>query len=207
MSETARGSRYTTEITSTLISRGGQWRYATELDYRRAVEYGAIPEHQAVMLILGLRPVYDLSDSHQYSPALRDVLKALRDTAAFKSLGFMGVRTIPEVFALAIAAGVEPPIAFLQSAANFVSEGTKTDLAVRRDRSKQASATAKLRYAKDKDGRQQAKAHVLELWQAWQQSPHLYASASAFARDMLDKFEVLGSQQVVERWAREWRKG
>lgn len=69
--------------------------------------------------------------------------------------------------------------------------------------SARASARAQLRHAKDP--KRQAKDFVRECWIAWQAAPQTYASASAFARAMLDKFpELLTSEVVVTRWVRQW---
>ena len=54
------------------------------------------------------------------------------------------------------------------------------------------------------DPKQKDKAMVRECWDAWQKQPDRYRGKAAFARDMLDKFENLESQPVIERWCREW---
>ena len=54
------------------------------------------------------------------------------------------------------------------------------------------------------DPKQAAKQQAKECWDAWQRRPTQYKSKSAFARDMLDKFESLESQRVIERWCKEW---
>jgi hypothetical protein len=54
------------------------------------------------------------------------------------------------------------------------------------------------------DPKQAAKYQVKECWNHWQKNQHSYKSKSSFARDMLDKHEVLGSQRVIERWCKEW---
>jgi hypothetical protein len=52
-----------------------------------------------------------------------------------------------------------------------------------------------------------AKKFVESCWKEWEQTPEKYADATAFARDMLDKFpDVLTSEVVVTRWVRNWRK-
>lgn len=69
-------------------------------------------------------------------------------------------------------------------------------------------ARAKLRYEKDADGKQKAKAGVKNWWLAWRGNPTLYASSAAFARAMLDKYpDHLTSQPVIEGWVRQWRRG
>ena len=70
--------------------------------------------------------------------------------------------------------------------------------------SARASTIADERLAKDKDGKQAAKQQVRECWEAWRKKPEQYKSKSAFARAMLDKYEELGSQRVIERWCKEW---
>ncbi len=54
------------------------------------------------------------------------------------------------------------------------------------------------------DPKQAAKAKVKECWDEWQLKPANYKSKSAFAKDMLDKFEDLDSQAVITRWCGEW---
>ena len=57
------------------------------------------------------------------------------------------------------------------------------------------------------DPKQAAKASVYECWQKWHAEPTRYASAAAFARDMLDKQLDLESETVIARWVRRWSKG
>jgi len=54
------------------------------------------------------------------------------------------------------------------------------------------------------DPKQKDKALVRECWSDWQKEPGRYKGKSAFARDMLNKFESLESQRVIERWCKEW---
>lgn len=54
------------------------------------------------------------------------------------------------------------------------------------------------------DPKQAAKQQVRECWERWQKNMQEYRSKSAFARAMLDKYERLGSQRVIERWCKEW---
>jgi hypothetical protein len=51
-----------------------------------------------------------------------------------------------------------------------------------------------------------AKREVRALWEEWQKSPMRYKGNAAFARDMLDKFDALRSQPVIEEWARTWKR-
>ncbi len=48
------------------------------------------------------------------------------------------------------------------------------------------------------------KQNVRDCWERWQKNQPKYKSKSAFARDMLDKYESLESQRVIERWCKEW---
>lgn len=57
------------------------------------------------------------------------------------------------------------------------------------------------------DPKHAAKMNVRDCWLRWQKNPREYRSKSAFARAMLDKYEVLGSQRVIERWCKEWEAG
>ena len=74
---------------------------------------------------------------------------------------------------------------------------------MRRDiRKSLAKAAAQQKLAKDP--KQAAKQNVRDCWERWQKNRHEYKSKSAFARAMLDKYEKLGSQRVIERWCKEW---
>lgn len=73
-----------------------------------------------------------------------------------------------------------------------------------RKQGERATLLAQKRWANDpivKD-----KSEVFECWKLWQEKPHRYSGPTAFSRDMLEKFEHLGSQEVVMRWCREWKK-
>lgn len=54
------------------------------------------------------------------------------------------------------------------------------------------------------DPKQKEKLLVRDCWDEWKKQPDRYKGKAAFARDMLNKFESLKSQPVVERWCREW---
>ena len=54
------------------------------------------------------------------------------------------------------------------------------------------------------DPKYEAKLNVKDCWQNWQKNPLTYRSKSAFARDMLEKYEVLQNPRVIERWCKEW---
>lgn len=57
----------------------------------------------------------------------------------------------------------------------------------------------------EKSGAGKAKNAVRQLWLDWRRKPNKYRSASAFARDMLDKYpDEIRNQQTVTRWCREW---
>jgi len=56
------------------------------------------------------------------------------------------------------------------------------------------------------DPKQKEKILVRECWNAWQVRLTAYKSNAAFARDMLEKFETLKSQPVIERWCRDWKE-
>ncbi|WP_156909571.1 hypothetical protein [Ottowia thiooxydans] len=70
-----------------------------------------------------------------------------------------------------------------------------------RDSSKARRRAINQHYAGPK---QAAKQHVFDCWIRWQKNRHEYRSKSAFARAMLDKYDALGSQRVIERWCKEW---
>lgn len=50
-----------------------------------------------------------------------------------------------------------------------------------------------------------AKQQVKECWEMWKAAPQNYKSATAFARDMLSKYEELENPDVIRRWCREWQ--
>ncbi len=79
------------------------------------------------------------------------------------------------------------------------------ELAAERYASYKQSVIAKSKHAKDP--KQADKAIVRECWDDWQKQPNRYKGKSEFATDMLDKFDNLKSQPVIERWCREWEKG
>lgn len=56
------------------------------------------------------------------------------------------------------------------------------------------------------DPKQQAKEEVRQCWLLWKEKPLNYKSKSAFAKDMLNKFDILESQKVIEGWCRDWDK-
>lgn len=67
-----------------------------------------------------------------------------------------------------------------------------------------AKANALVRLANDP--KQKEKALVKECWVIWQRQSQRYKGNAAFARDMLQKFETLTSQPVIERWCRDWQE-
>ncbi|QUN44126.1 hypothetical protein [Burkholderia cenocepacia] len=69
--------------------------------------------------------------------------------------------------------------------------------------SKRQSTLAKKRHSKP-DAKQAAKSSVRELWGLWRTSPEKYKNKSEFAKDMLDKFPDLKSDEVIKRWMRNW---
>jgi hypothetical protein len=74
------------------------------------------------------------------------------------------------------------------------------------DSAARSGVSRKAAFARHAQSPQQAAKEVIrECWEAWQAKPRQYKSKAAFARAMLDKFpDTLKSNQVVERWAREW---
>jgi len=57
-----------------------------------------------------------------------------------------------------------------------------------------------------RDPKQMAKSLVKECWVDWQRKPTSYKGKSAFAKDMMSKFEELDSQTVITRWCGQWEK-
>lgn len=66
-----------------------------------------------------------------------------------------------------------------------------------------AKSGAKSRW--EKDPKTIAKQQAKECWDLWQANPKNYKSIAAFSRDMLSKFEILESSEVIQRWCREWQ--
>lgn len=56
------------------------------------------------------------------------------------------------------------------------------------------------------DPKQAAKGKVKECWNDWQKKPNNYKGKSAFAKDMMNKFEELDNQAVIARWCGQWEK-
>lgn len=73
---------------------------------------------------------------------------------------------------------------------------------------KRISMSAAARAKHEKTPQQKAKKEVHNFWLDWQQNaPDRYPSASAFARDMLDKFpDDLSSQMTIQKWATRWKQ-
>jgi hypothetical protein len=57
-----------------------------------------------------------------------------------------------------------------------------------------------------KDPKSLDKISVKECWVEWHKDTSRYKSKSAFANDMLNKFENLKSVKVIEEWCRNWEK-
>ena len=66
------------------------------------------------------------------------------------------------------------------------------------------NATRNVRKKLAADPKQKEKILVRECWDEWQKQTDRYKGKAAFARDMLNKFESLESQRVIERWCKEW---
>lgn len=58
----------------------------------------------------------------------------------------------------------------------------------------------------ENDPKQKVKLEVKGLWVLWQKDKSRYKSKSAFARDMMGKYEVLESQKVITGWCTQWEK-
>ena len=56
------------------------------------------------------------------------------------------------------------------------------------------------------DPKQAEKALVRECWDDWQKKPDSYKGKTAFAKDMLSKYETLENQNVIVRWCGVWEK-
>lgn len=52
-----------------------------------------------------------------------------------------------------------------------------------------------------------AKKEIHDHWKSWQDNPTRYRNLATFARAMLEKYPALDSNQTIERWCREWRRG
>jgi hypothetical protein len=53
-------------------------------------------------------------------------------------------------------------------------------------------------------GKSEAKRLVRECWEDWCKHPQQYQRPANFSRAMLDKYEELQSQAVIDRWVRQW---
>lgn len=82
-----------------------------------------------------------------------------------------------------------------------LSEGSA---ALQKFRSNMAREGAKAKLVNDP--KQAAKAQVKECWLAWRKKPETYKGKSAFAKDMMEKYESLDSQVVITRWCSQWEK-
>lgn len=56
------------------------------------------------------------------------------------------------------------------------------------------------------DPRQKDKQLVKDCWEQWRKFPARYKSKAAFAKNMLETFDSLTSQPVIERWCRDWER-
>lgn len=54
--------------------------------------------------------------------------------------------------------------------------------------------------------KQREKEQVKQCWDRWQERPTDYKGKAAFARGMLEKYENLESQRVIERWCLDWQR-
>ena len=82
-----------------------------------------------------------------------------------------------------------------------IESGSEKEQEIRRDMAYRG-AIEKLK----RDPKQAAKAKVKECWNDWQLKPSNYKGKSAFAKDMMAKFEELDSQAVITRWCGQWER-
>jgi hypothetical protein len=82
-----------------------------------------------------------------------------------------------------------------------IESGSEKEQEIRRDMAYRG-AIEKLK----RDPKQAAKVRVKECWNDWQKKPTNYKGKSAFAKDMMAKFEELDSQAVITRWCGQWEK-
>lgn len=82
-----------------------------------------------------------------------------------------------------------------------IESGSEKEQEIRRDMAYRG-AIEKLK----RDPKQVAKVRVKECWNDWQKKPANYKGKSAFAKDMMTKFEELDSQAVITRWCGQWEK-
>ncbi len=76
--------------------------------------------------------------------------------------------------------------------------------AVKSALSAKAAAGGRNRYKNS--GKPEAKEFVKACWLQWQAEPSRYRNPTAFATDMLEKFEDLKSHDVIMQWARDWKR-
>lgn len=58
----------------------------------------------------------------------------------------------------------------------------------------------------EKDPKQKAKQEVRAAWNEWQRRPHMYASKSAFANELLKRQSALTNQRVIVDWCGVWER-
>ncbi len=57
-----------------------------------------------------------------------------------------------------------------------------------------------------KDPKQAEKAEIKDCWMMWKNRPDSYEDNTAFARDMLDKYDYIKSVITITRWCTKWEK-
>ena len=82
-----------------------------------------------------------------------------------------------------------------------IESGSEKEQEIRRDMAYRG-AIEKLK----RDPKQAAKIRVKECWKKKKKKPANYKGKSAFAKDMMTKFEELDSQTVITRWCGQWEK-
>ncbi|WP_039321981.1 hypothetical protein [Burkholderia sp. A9] len=74
-------------------------------------------------------------------------------------------------------------------------------------RTRNSRRAALIGHSQDVNGKATAKRSVRWHWVQWQSDPAMYKNKASFARIMMDKYEPLQSQSVIERWCRQWERG
>jgi len=94
----------------------------------------------------------------------------------------------------------------MQSVLIAAKEGMEKALLAGSSLQKQSQARRGAKAKLANDPKQAAKSIVKECWGEWQRKPSSYKGKSAFAKDMMTKFEALDNQAVITRWCGQWEK-
>ncbi|MEN9902549.1 MAG: hypothetical protein RL651_1213 [Pseudomonadota bacterium] len=140
-----------------------------------------------------------------------DILKKIAEDEANYYRGYAGLlREIAELLSVATTQASKKTktevIDLLTGSDKLIAK--ISDIGGKLARVQTAKKAAIASYTKNskRASKQAAKAGVREWWERWQSDPSMYEGKAAFARVMCDKFPVLESTQVIERWCTKWQR-